>query len=118
MSGVIDRNGVQWERCNNCLAFVKIQALGYEQPSEQYPHGRDLCPRCARGSAKTRAIRRVRGIKAHAEEKARYENTLFPSACGHEAKSKDQVYHWQHNTDGSSTATIYCSEECKHVAGH
>ncbi len=29
MSGVIDNNGQQWERCNQCGATVKIQLLHF-----------------------------------------------------------------------------------------
>jgi hypothetical protein len=49
MSGVIDENGQQWERCNECAKFVKIETLRYEQPSTEYPCGRDLCARCGSG---------------------------------------------------------------------
>jgi hypothetical protein len=47
MSGVVDKNGVQWERCNGCAGWVNINQLRYEKPSEKYQYGRDLCPRCA-----------------------------------------------------------------------
>jgi len=46
MSGVIDEKGQQWEHCNNCGDFVKIQNLRYEQPTEKYDYGRDLCSKC------------------------------------------------------------------------
>lgn len=60
MSGVIDSDGVQWEHCNGCKGedtpdfsergkWVRIDELRYEPPSEQHPHGRDLCPDCAEG---------------------------------------------------------------------
>ena len=45
MSGVIDEYG-QWEHCNECGEFVLIQDLLYEQPSEKFPYGRDLCSDC------------------------------------------------------------------------
>lgn len=45
MSGVIDEYG-QWEHCNGCGKFVLIQDLNYEQPSEEWPCGRDLCDVC------------------------------------------------------------------------
>lgn len=44
MSGVIDKNGVQWERTSCCGAYVPIGDLEYEPPSAQNPYGRDLCP--------------------------------------------------------------------------
>jgi len=47
MAGVIDSNGQQWEMCNNCGKFVKIEELRYEQPSENHDCGRDLCASCA-----------------------------------------------------------------------
>jgi len=46
MSGVIDEKGQQWEHCSNCGDFVKIQNLRYEQPTEKYDYGRDLCSKC------------------------------------------------------------------------
>jgi NAD-dependent SIR2 family protein deacetylase len=47
MSGVIDENGVQWERCNGCGKHVRLDDLGYEKPSKKFPYGRDLCVECA-----------------------------------------------------------------------
>jgi hypothetical protein len=49
MSGVII-DGVQYERCNGCGKFVWIDTLKYEEPSEQYEYGRDLCYWCAKKS--------------------------------------------------------------------
>jgi hypothetical protein len=46
MSGVIDRDGQQWEHCNECGKFVRIEYLKYEQPSAEHRNGRDLCPVC------------------------------------------------------------------------
>lgn len=46
MSGVIDENGQQWEHCNECGKWVKIQNLRYEQPTHQHEYGRDLCQSC------------------------------------------------------------------------
>jgi hypothetical protein len=46
MSGVIDEDG-QWEHCNVCTEFVLIQELLYEQPSERFPFGRDICEPCS-----------------------------------------------------------------------
>jgi len=45
MSGVIDEYG-QWERCNECGQYVKIEKLKYEEPSAKYDCGRDLCKKC------------------------------------------------------------------------
>lgn len=47
MSGVIDDDGQQWERCNGCGEYVPIESLRYEQPSEKFEYGRDLCADCA-----------------------------------------------------------------------
>ena len=47
MAGVIGLDGVQWEHCNSCGGWVKLTDLGYDQPSKGYPHGRDLCMKCA-----------------------------------------------------------------------
>ena len=46
MSGVIDKRGQQWEHCNICSEFVRIQDLGYEKPSKEFEHGRDVCIKC------------------------------------------------------------------------
>jgi hypothetical protein len=46
MSGVIDRDGTQWEHCNVCGGFVKIQNLLYEKPSKEFDCGRDVCSNC------------------------------------------------------------------------
>ena len=46
MSGVIDEDGQQWERCNRCAGFTKFQDLQYEEPSEQFEYGRSTCPSC------------------------------------------------------------------------
>lgn len=46
MCGVIDENGVQWERCNVCSNWTDIDSLGYEPPSKKYEHGRDICLDC------------------------------------------------------------------------
>lgn len=43
MSGVIDDQGRQWERCNECGRFIRIDRLGYEAG---HPHGRDICLNC------------------------------------------------------------------------
>lgn len=116
MAGVIDESGQQWERCNNCLEFVRIESLQYEEPSPMYSYGRDLCTRCARATPSTRNRRRLAGRKRFDAERKRYEEKLWPSKCGHPARSKDQVYHWIENPDGSSTGTAYCSNECKAIA--
>lgn len=46
MSGVIDSQGIQWERCNGCAKFIKMENLGYEEPSSHYKYGRSLCISC------------------------------------------------------------------------
>lgn len=47
MSGVIDKNGQQWEHCCNCGKFVKYQDLqyGYSHRWPQYD-AVDLCLTC------------------------------------------------------------------------
>lgn len=47
MSGVIDENDVQWEHCNDCSEFIRINKLGYLKPTPEHEHGRDLCIACA-----------------------------------------------------------------------
>lgn len=46
MAGVIDANGVQWEHCTSCGRSVRLTNLGYEKPSKEFKHGRDLCLSC------------------------------------------------------------------------
>ena len=48
MSGVIMADGRQWECCNECGSCEEIQNLVYEEKSEKYPYGRDLCRVCAK----------------------------------------------------------------------
>lgn len=55
MSGVIDEDGNQWEKCKNtrkngkyCGTFVPIDDLFYDPPSKEFQYGRDLCPLCAK----------------------------------------------------------------------
>lgn len=50
MSGVIDSNGVQWEHCNECQKYVRIDRLLYERPSADHKYGRDLCKACSEKS--------------------------------------------------------------------
>lgn len=47
MSGIISDTGQQWEHCNECYGWVRIQHLGYQQPNSIHPRGRDLCVKCA-----------------------------------------------------------------------
>ena len=46
MSGVIDENGIQWEHCNCCSKFARLDNLGYEPPTTEFKHGRDICLAC------------------------------------------------------------------------
>lgn len=45
--GVVDSNGQQWETCNGCSKYTKLEGLGYQKPNTVYKHGRDLCVKCA-----------------------------------------------------------------------
>lgn len=47
MSGVIDENDQQWERCNVCCEYVKFEELGYIKPCHHEPIGADVCVTCA-----------------------------------------------------------------------
>lgn len=57
MSGVIDPDGTQWEHCNCCGKFVKIDNLGYQKPSAKWPHGRDLCVKCVDTLIQSREVK-------------------------------------------------------------
>ena len=46
MSGVIDTDGTQYERCNGCGDFVNMDKLIYEHPTLLSKYGRDLCRKC------------------------------------------------------------------------
>lgn len=46
MSGVIDSKGIQWEHCNICGLFTRLEDLGYVKPSENHPNGLDICIKC------------------------------------------------------------------------
>lgn len=47
MAGVIDDDGIQWERCNACTNWTRLQDMHYQFPGGDYPYGRDLCTACA-----------------------------------------------------------------------
>ena len=53
MAGTIDEHGQQWEHCNKCSRYVKLQDLCYETKSAQHPYGRSLCITCAGAPAGT-----------------------------------------------------------------
>lgn len=57
MAGVIDNNNVQWEHCNECAKYVRLTDLGYEKPSAQHKHGRDLCAQCVDTNIRIGAIK-------------------------------------------------------------
>ena len=57
MAGVIDGNGVQWERCNACAKWVTTDNLGYVKPSPTHPHGQDLCVSCVDKGLRQRLFR-------------------------------------------------------------
>lgn len=63
MAGVIDENGVQWERCNGCGLFTRLTSLGYQPKTKAYPHGRDLCLKCVNGLSQAQ-MRRVEPAKS------------------------------------------------------
>ena len=47
MSGVIDKNGQQWECCSECGEYVRFETL-YYSPTKSYPDRRvDACSKCA-----------------------------------------------------------------------
>lgn len=56
MSGVVDKDGQQWEHCSGCNNWIKIQDLGFEIPSQDWPHGRDLCVKCVDTGIQKREI--------------------------------------------------------------
>ncbi len=53
MSGIMDENGVQWERTNCCGRWCRYEHLRYGRPHRIYPTKYigdiDLCPDCADG---------------------------------------------------------------------
>lgn len=49
MAGVVDKAGVQWERCNGCGKATRLDDLGYQKPCKEFRHGRDLCVSCFNG---------------------------------------------------------------------
>jgi hypothetical protein len=44
--GIIDDDGVQWERTNCCGEFVKFDDLIHLRPSTKYIHGLSVCDKC------------------------------------------------------------------------
>lgn len=61
MAGVVDKDGVQWERCSCCSTFKRLDNLGYEPPSAEYEYGRDMCIACTNT---VRDIERVQPAKS------------------------------------------------------
>ena len=50
MSGVVDKNGQQWERCDECGEWTPIEELccDYRLPGDQTGIvWVDICPKCA-----------------------------------------------------------------------
>ncbi len=48
MSGVIDDNGIQWERCNDCGEYTKFTELYNISPENaDNRYGLVVCPSCA-----------------------------------------------------------------------
>lgn len=58
MSGVVDRNGQQWEHCNECGDFHRFpQDLGHQRPDAQWRYGRMLCVKCVDAGLRARTIK-------------------------------------------------------------
>jgi len=55
MSGVIN-NGVQWEHCNECSAWVRLEELGFQPFSEKWKGPCDICIECAKQAPNTQDI--------------------------------------------------------------
>lgn len=83
MSGVIGSDGVQWERCNQCAGWCRIDRLLYaplnpDLPLPQWAKDRpedakmpcDLCPRCDAGIPWIGEYRDL-ALNAEARRKAR-----------------------------------------------
>lgn len=56
MAGVIDENGQQWEHCNECGEFVRIEDLGFQPHSEKLNGPCDICIKCANQASNLEAI--------------------------------------------------------------
>jgi len=61
MSGVIDANGQQWEHCNVCSKWTKIENLGYEPPTPAHEQGRDICLECTNKHSNIESIKPAPG---------------------------------------------------------
>ena len=46
MCGVIGEDGIQWERCNVCGEFTKMDNLGYLPRNLENEFGLDICISC------------------------------------------------------------------------
>jgi hypothetical protein len=121
MSGVIDDNGQQWERCNGCVAFVEIETLAYEQPSEEFEYGRDLCENCVfdlnRGLHHRMEIRKNLNVAEMNRIREQMTERVEVMACGHSQRHGSGVYRFKDIPTGNpniqeSRCRIYCSEAC------
>ena len=95
MSGVIDADGQQWERCGRCAGWTKFQDLGYEQPSEQFEYGRDICPSCYLSMTVLKAPRTL--------PKEQWKDQIDPD----EAKRIRQEIHQQIEEHGMQVTTYH-----------
>ena len=113
MSGVILENGEQWEHCNACGGWCLIDDLYYEEPSEKYEYGRDLCPPC-HDEPSTQEVRRVAVEEERVKVDALINEKIFPTTCGHGARMRAAVYRFVGDATSPEGAKVrtYCSEAC------
>jgi len=98
MSGVIDEDGQQWEHCNGCTRFVRIEDLGYEQPTARFKYGRDLCPDCLPLSRRNPGCHiepDPAEVAARAEARRKYEESM-----------QGKKWTFKDNPDGSTSCYI------------
>jgi len=121
MSGVIDEDGQQWEHCHACGGWEQIELLTYEEPTEEFEYGRDLCVPCWL-YPETREARRIAELAKADQDKAAFDEMIFPTVCGHGAKSSDSVMRFEDIPQAnpnieSSKIFVYCSETCAQADG-
>jgi hypothetical protein len=121
MSGVIDDDGQQWERCNGCGGFVEIETLAYEKPSAEFEYGRDLCVDCVFDLKRGNTVRMQARLSRNKAEKKRVaealENSIEEMACGHTQRHGSAVWRFKDIPTGNphiqeSRCRMYCSETC------
>lgn len=68
MSGVIDDKGIQWEHCNVCGKWVRLDDLGLDPTDTHHKGGCDICLECVNKHPNIEAIQPAKAWVPQYEE--------------------------------------------------